>query len=162
MPKATIAMAKKKRPSVDSLYMTFPLPFAGKQVFAAPVSFDELPAFLCGVAAEVVKSEAHPTVLIDQLHARLLPAAYVAVAEFERRDLVGATMNMVVATRPLDYAFGAVLSKLKPADDVRRYPARPRRHDKFPEFADVCDYPPEQARIHASLQIQLHLRNEPN
>src|SRR5215510_11639978 len=139
MPKAAIAMARKRRPSVESLYMTFPLPFAGEQVFVAPVSFDELPVFLYGVAAAIAKPEAHLTVLTDQLHARLLPAAYVAVAEFERRDLIGATMNMVVATRPLDYAFGAVVTNLKPADDVRRYPDRPRRHDKFSEFADVCD-----------------------
>jgi hypothetical protein len=119
--------------------MTSPLPFAGEQVFAASVSFNELPVFLFGVAAAIAKPEAHLTVLIDQLHARLFPAAYVAVAEFERRDLVGATMNMVVATRPLDYAFGAVVTNLKPADDVRRYPARPRRHNKFSEFADVRD-----------------------
>src|SRR5262245_34213692 len=129
-------MAKKKRPRVDSLYMTFPLPFAGEQVFVAPVSFDELPVFLYGVAAAVVKPEAHLTVLIDQLHARLLPTAYVAVAEFERRDLVGAAMNMVVATRPLNHAFGAVVTNLKPADDVRGYPARSSRHDKLSEFAD--------------------------
>src|SRR5215510_4791450 len=108
MPKATIAMARKKRPSLDSLYMTFPLPFAGEQVFVAPVSFDELPVFLYGGAAAVVKPEAHLTVLIDQLHARLLPAAYVAVAEFKRRDLATPTMNMVVASRSLDYALGTV------------------------------------------------------
>jgi hypothetical protein len=66
--------------------MTFPLPFAGEQVFVAPVAFDELPVFLYGVAAAVVKPKAHLTVLIDQLHARLLPAAYVAVAEFKRRS----------------------------------------------------------------------------
>jgi len=119
--------------------MTFPLPFAGEQVFVAPVSFDELPVFLCGVAAAVAKPEAHLTVSIDQFHARFFTAAYVAVAEFERRDLVGPTMNMVVATRPLDYAFGAVATDLKSADDVRRYPDRPRRHDKFSEFADVRD-----------------------
>jgi hypothetical protein len=119
--------------------MTFPLPFAGEQFFVAPVSFDELPVFLCGVAAAVIKPEAHLTVFIDQFHARLLTAAYVAVTEFERRDLVGTTMNMVVATRPLDYAFGAVVTHLKPADDVRGYPASSRRHDKFSEFADVCD-----------------------
>src|SRR5215510_13759874 len=119
MPKAAIAMARKKRPNVDSLYMTYPLPFAGEQIFVAPVSFNELPVFLYGVAAAVIKPETHLTVSIDQLHARLLPTAYVAVAEFERRDLVGVTMNMVVATRPLDYAFGAVVTHLKPADDVR-------------------------------------------
>jgi hypothetical protein len=119
--------------------MTSPLPFAGEQVFAAPVSFDELPVFLYGVAAAVTKPEAHLTVLIDQFHARLLSAAYVAVAEFKRRDLVGVTMNMVVATRPLDYTLRAVVTDLKPADDVRRYPARPRRYDKFSEFADVRD-----------------------
>src|SRR5262245_41436525 len=118
MLKATIAMAKKKRPGVESLYMTFSLPFAGEQVFVAPVSFDELPVFLYGVAAAVVKPEAHLTVLIDQLHARLLPAAYFAVAEFKRCDLVRATMNMVVATRSLDYALGVVVTHLKPADDV--------------------------------------------
>jgi hypothetical protein len=117
--------------------MTFPLSFAGEQVFVATVSFDELPVFLYGVAAAVVKPEAHLTVLIDQLHARLLPTAYVTVAEFESRDLVGAPMNIVVATRPLDYAFGAVVTHLKPADDVRRYTTRSRRHYKFSEFADV-------------------------
>src|SRR5215813_13015419 len=139
MPKTTIATARKKRPGVVSLYMTFPLPFAGEQVFVTPVSFDELPVFLYGVAAAVAKPEAHLTVLIDQLHARFLSAAYVAVAEFKRRDLVGAPMNMVVATHPLDYAFGAVVTHLKPADDVRGYPARSRRHDKFSKFADVRD-----------------------
>src|SRR5262245_22194831 len=132
-------MARKKRPSVVILFMTFPLPFAGEKVFVTPVSFDELPVFLHGVAAAIAKPEAHLTVSIDQLHARLLAAAYVAVAEFERRDLVGSTMNMVVATRPLDYAFGAVVTNLNSADDVRRHPARPRRHDKFSEFADVRD-----------------------
>ena len=35
MPKTTIAAARKKRPSLDSLYMTFPLPFAGEQAFVA-------------------------------------------------------------------------------------------------------------------------------
>jgi hypothetical protein len=119
--------------------MTFPLPFASEQVFVAPVSFDELPVFMYGVAASVVKPEAHLTILIDQFHARLFSTAYVAIAEFERRDLVGVTMNMIVATRPLDYAFGAVVTHLKPADDVRGYPARSRRHDKFSEFADVRD-----------------------
>src|SRR4030095_3640902 len=99
MPKATIAMAKKKRPSLVSLYMTFPLPFAGEQVFVGPVSFDELPVFLYGVAAAVVKPEAHLTVLIDQLHARLLPAAYVAVGAYDTRQLVRPRMNMVGVTR---------------------------------------------------------------
>src|SRR5215510_8999124 len=106
-------MARKKRPSVVSLYMTVSSPFACEQVFIAPVSFDELSVFLYGVAAAVVEPEAHLTFLIDQLHARLLPVAYVAVAEFERRDLVGAAMNVVVATRPLDYAFRAVVTHLK-------------------------------------------------
>jgi hypothetical protein len=119
--------------------MTFSLPFAGEQVFVAPVPFNELSIFLHCVAAAVVEPEAHLTFLIDQLHARLFPVAYVAVPEFERRDSVGVTMNMVVATGPMDYAFGAVVTNLKPADDVRRYPARSRRHDKFSEFAEVRD-----------------------
>src|SRR5215469_5009049 len=126
-------MARKKRPSVDSLYMTLSLPFAGEQVFVATVLFNELSVFLYGVTAAVVEPEAHLTVLIDQLHARLLPAANVAVAEFERRDLVGAAMNVVVATRPLDYAFRAVVTHLKLAYDVRRHPACSRRRDKFSE-----------------------------
>jgi hypothetical protein len=110
MPKATIAMARKKRPSVDSLYMTFPLPFAGEQAFVAPVPFDELSILVYCVAAAIVEPEARLTVFIEQLHARLGSVPHIAVAEFERRDLVGAAMNMVVATSPLDYAFRAVVT----------------------------------------------------
>jgi hypothetical protein len=110
IPKTTIAMARKKRPSVDSLYMTFPLPFAGEQAFVAPVPFDELSILVYCVAAAIVEPEARLTVFIEQLHARLRSVAHVAVAELERRDLVGAAMNMVVATSPLDYAFRAVVT----------------------------------------------------
>src|SRR5215471_16105834 len=66
-------MARKKRPSLESLYMTFPLPFAGEQVFVATVSFDELPVFLYGVAAAVVKPEAHRLTARTNTHPCLTP-----------------------------------------------------------------------------------------
>src|SRR5262245_104900 len=66
-------MARKKRPSLDSLYMTSPLPFAGEQVFVATVSFDELPVFLYGVAAAVVKPEAHRLTARTSPHPCLSP-----------------------------------------------------------------------------------------
>jgi len=115
------------------------LPFAGEQSFVTPVPFHELSVLDSGVTATIVEFEAHLTLLIYQLQTRLRPIAYVTVAEFERRDLVGMTMNMVVTARSLNYAFRAVVTHLKLADDVRRYPARSRRCDKFSEFADVID-----------------------
>jgi hypothetical protein len=107
------------------------LPFAGEQIFMAPVPFNELSVLVTGVTPAIVEFEAHLTLLIDQLQTRLRSVAYVAVAEFERRDSVGAAMYMIVAASPLDYGFKAIVTQLKFADDVRRHPACSCRCDEF-------------------------------
>jgi hypothetical protein len=134
------------------------LPFTDEQVVVTPVPFKELSELGYGVTTAVVETEAYLIVLIDQLHAWLPTVAQVTVAESECHDLVGVTMNVIVATRPLDYGFRAIVANLKLADHVRRYAASSSRCDKFPEFADVRDQLPEQPSIH----YQPHLRNYPN
>jgi hypothetical protein len=114
----------------------------------APVSFNELSVFVYGVTPAVAELEAYLTALIYQIHARLHPVTYVAVPESERRDLGRVTMNVVVATRRLDYGLRAIVANLKLADHVRQYTACPRRCDKFPEFADLRDQLPEQPSMH--------------
>src|SRR5262245_5186796 len=90
-------MARKKRPSLDSLYMTSPLPFAGEQVFVATVSFDELPVFLYGVAAAVVKPEAHRLTARTSPHPCLSPNP-TSLAERAEHEISVFLAGMAVIT----------------------------------------------------------------